>query len=269
LLASILISACGSTFVYRQLDWLIPWYVDGMVDISRSQKDDLKDRLVPVLEWHRQEELARYIEVFDHIEADLQSPVTAPQARGWIAEAESAIQRVEMRLLDVALELGGELSNEQMQEFRDSLWEKHQEYEEEFLARDEEEYYEEIFDWVIETTESFMGRLSEEQEDVYRRAVDQVIRFDGIWLENRAEWLRRIEPLLQRPTGWQDAMRTAHRERETGYSAEYHRVYRHNLDLMTRAMADVLNQRTARQSERLAEEFEDWRLRLRKMAREP
>lgn len=269
MLALLLLAGCSSTFVYRQLDWLIPWYVEGMVDISGAQKDELRERLMPVLEWHREEELAMYITVFDHIEADLQTEVNAEQARGWIDEAEEAIRRVELRFLEVGLELGAELDDEQMAEFRDSLWEKHREYEQEYLPRSDAEYLDEAYEYLVDTTQSFMGRLTPDQKAIYRAATDDIIRFDGIWLENRAAWLRLIDPLLDRPPGWQDSLRQAHRDREANYSAEYHRIYQHNLALAARAMADVLNQRTDKQSERLAEEFEDWRERLRKMAREP
>jgi hypothetical protein len=268
-LTALLTAACSSTFVYRQLDWLIPWYVEGMVDISGSQKDELRERLIPVLEWHREEELALYIAVFDQIEADLQQAVTARQARGWIEKAEEAIRRVELRLLEVGLELGAELDDSQMAEFRESLWEKHREYEEEYLPRSDREYRDETYEYLADATQSFMGRLTPGQQTVYRSATDGIIRFDATWLENRAAWLARIEPLLARPPGWQDSLRQAHRDRETNYSAEYHRVYEHNLGLVAQAMADVLNQRTEKQSQRLAEEFEDWRERLREMAVEP
>ena len=61
LLAVLLLAACTTTFMYRNLDWLIPWYVNGMVDIDRAQKAELKQHLAPLLEWHREEELRRYL----------------------------------------------------------------------------------------------------------------------------------------------------------------------------------------------------------------
>lgn len=265
LLLLLTLSACSSTVVYRQLDWLIPWYIDGLVDISGDQKDQLKEKLEPALRWHREEELARYIEIFNHIESDLKGPVTAEQAAAWIAEGEEAIRRVEARFLEVGLEMGSKLSDEQMEEFGESLWEKHHEFEQEYLPRSDEEYTEEMYDYLVETTQSFTGRLNADQKSVYRDVSEHIIRFDGVWLQDREAWLREIEPWLLRPPGWKEALRRAHLNREAEYSDEYHRIYQHNLAVATQGMADVLNQRTPRQSERLQDEIDDWRERLTKM----
>ena len=58
-LAMLFLSACTSGFVYNRLDWLIPWYVDGYVDLTRAQRDVLRAQLEPRLAWDREEELAR------------------------------------------------------------------------------------------------------------------------------------------------------------------------------------------------------------------
>ena len=266
LLASLLmLSACSTTFVYRQLDWMIPWYVNGLVDITREQKKQFKQYLEPALEWHREEELARYATLLNHVEADLQEAVSPAQIRGWVDEATAAVQRIEARFLDVSLELGESLTDEQMEEFRQGLWEEQAEFEEEFLPRSDEEYWEESLEYLVETTESFLGRLDEAQLSIYQESVRHLTRFDRIWLENRAEWLRRIEPLLQRPPGWQDALRQAHQLRETQHTAEYQRVYEENLAVLCQAIADVLNRRSEKQSKHLAKEMDDWQRKLQKM----
>ena len=77
-----LLAGCAS-FTYNRLDWLIPWYVDGYVDLTGDQRALLRERLTPSLEWHRREELARYMEIIDRIEADLDGPVDSATVRGW------------------------------------------------------------------------------------------------------------------------------------------------------------------------------------------
>ena len=44
-----LLAGCAS-FTYNRLDWLIPWYVDGYVDLTGDQRALLRERLTPSLE---------------------------------------------------------------------------------------------------------------------------------------------------------------------------------------------------------------------------
>ena len=39
------LTSCSSTFLYNQLDWLIPWYLDDYVDLTRAQKKQRRDSL--------------------------------------------------------------------------------------------------------------------------------------------------------------------------------------------------------------------------------
>jgi hypothetical protein len=122
LLAAALLAGCTATFTYKHLDWLIPWYVDGYVDLSRDQRRLLQDQLGPALQWHQQEELARYVEILDQIESDLARDVSAEQIQRWADDIISAAERVEERMLSVALDFGSELSDQQIDEFVESLW---------------------------------------------------------------------------------------------------------------------------------------------------
>ena len=96
LLLTLLLGGCSTSFTYNHLDWLIPWYVDDYVDLSRDQKQFLKGELAPILEWHREEELVRYIAILDQVENDLTHKVTAETVNSWVEEVFAASERVEI-----------------------------------------------------------------------------------------------------------------------------------------------------------------------------
>jgi uncharacterized protein YutE (UPF0331/DUF86 family) len=110
--------------------------------------------------------------------------------------------------------------------------------------------------------------LTPEQEDRFRSAASSLIRFDSAWLQDRRAWLERISPLMERPPGWQKTLRDAYDNREAMQSDEYRRIWEHNLEVISEAMVDVLNERVPRQSEKLAKEIESWRSRLGKLIEE-
>lgn len=263
LLAVLLLAGCASAFVYNRLDWLIPWYVDGYMDLTRDQRKDLQEQLGPMLEWHREQELARYIEILDHIETGVEGPVDAAWVRARIDEMLGAAERVEYSMLQVALEFGAEVSDGQMRKFIDSLWEEQREYEEEFAQRSDEEYADDDYDNIAEFLERFLGRLTTEQKAVLRDASQSLQRFDLAWLEDRHRWLENLEPLLQRREGWQDAVLELYRSRKQNRAPGYTAAYENNLAVISEAVAEVIGTMTAKQKQHAEEEIENLRQKLR------
>ena len=92
----------------------------------------------------REEELARYDQWLAEIEAGIGTPVSQRQVRGWIEEVIAAAERIEESMLQVAVDFGATVSDGQMEEFIDNLWEKQREYEDEFLSRSDQEYVDDL-----------------------------------------------------------------------------------------------------------------------------
>lgn len=269
LLATTLVTGCTATFTYNHLDWLIPWYVDGYVDLTRQQRQALQGRLEPLLKWHREEELIRYSELLDRIERELAAPVTAATVQGWVDEVVASLERTEQSMLMLALDFGAGMSDSQVSEFTASLWERQREFEEELLGRDDVRYRQDSYDSLVDFLQPLLGRLSTAQQARLRAAAGELLRFDSAWLEERALWLGTLEPLLQREPGWQQAVEAAYAARKRQRTPRYTEYLAHNLAVITSALADVLNQMSGGQRQHLAREFDDMRNRLRKLAETP
>jgi hypothetical protein len=267
-LAAGLLAACTATFTYNQLDWLIPWYVDGYVDLNRDQRRLLRQQLEPQLQWHRGEELAAYVDLLNRIESDLAKPPTADVVNGWIEAVVAALERVERSLLEVALEFGSSVSDAQMEEFIGSLWENQREYEEEYLSRSDEEYRRDNYENLEDLLDRLLGRLSDEQEEILESAAGDLRRFDSVWLEERAAWLRTLEPLLQRNDGWQAAVEESYRNREQSRTPEYRAILDGNTAVVSSAVAEVLTTMSGEQHAHARQEIEDLRRKLRKLIRQ-
>ncbi len=264
-LGAILMLAGCTSLAYKRLDWLIPWYVDGYVDLTSEQRKLLRTKLTSPLDWHRQEELANYIDILNGIEADLDGEVTAETVRRWADEMFDAAVRVQRSLLAVALEFGTQVSDEQVEEFVVSLWERHEEMEEELRARSYAEYTDDDYDSLVETLERFLGRLSREQKAILREASNKLVRFDKAWLDEGRAWLNKMENLLQREAGWQEAIMQAYDDRASLRSAEYRAAFEHNMGLVTRAYAEVIGTMSERQRKKAQNEFDDLRRMLTRL----
>lgn len=265
LLAVLLLAGCMASFAYNRLDWLIPWWVDGYVDLTRDQRQLLKEQLAPTLDWHREEELAHYVVLLDRIEAGLSGPVDSAWVQARINEMLEAARRVEDQMISVALDFGATISDEQMQEFLDALREQQEEYEQDAAKLSDEEYAEDDYENLVSVMKRFLGRLMPEQKAILHDAAFQLQRFDRTWLEDRRRWLERIDPLLQREPGWQQAIRDAHTKRRENRTPEYMARFEHNLDIVAQATANVLNGMSERQLKHARKEIGKIRKKIQKL----
>jgi hypothetical protein len=245
----------GTTFVYNRLDTILPWYVDDYVQLSSPQEQQLDSSLRPFLRWHRQQELPRYVGILDEIDASLARPVTSREIGAIYSGVEVAWLRLEEQALDWLLELGATLSDAQVQEFLDYLWDKQQEYEAEYLTRTGPEYLEESYESFADSIGDYLGRLTPQQRERLEEACGDLERSDAIWLQERAAWLERLAVVLQRQPGWQQQVRDMLARRSETLSPRYQQVYEHNLEVILGAVADVLNSRTDKQDRHLRQKL--------------
>ena len=256
----LLLGACSSTtFVYNRLDFILPWYVDDYAELNGEQKAYLDELLSPFLDWHRAQELPRYLDILDRIEASLDQPLTSDIVASVSAEFELAWFRLEGEALEWLLELGAQLSDEQMAGFLEELREQQKEYEEKYLPRSDKEFYEDSYDNMLDSAGDYLGRLSRPQKELLLEASGQLWRSDRTWLSERTEWLDRMEKLLQRKPGWQQAVRDAVAARDENVSPDYQRIFQHNLDVINQVVAELLNGRSEKQDRHLRKKLADLR----------
>jgi len=258
ILSLLLLAGCSSTFMYNQLDWLVPWYADDYVDLTRVQEKSLKQQLGVLLQWHRSEELPVYVEILNGIERDLQQELSAATVRGWGEEMVVAWERLEERALPMVFAVGEQLSDEQMAEFVENLDERQQELEREYLSRTDEEYLEDSYDNFEENLSDVLGSLTSEQEQYLRESTQRLVRYDQEWLAERRQWLQELETLLERKPGWQQAIVLANKRRQAERQLDSGEDYR-NQNLINAAIAGVLNLRTDKQSRQLQREIDTYR----------
>jgi hypothetical protein len=259
-IALFVVSACSSTtYVYNRLDFLLPWYMDDYVDLDAEQEAYLDELLVPFLAWHRAHELPVYLTALNRIEDSLNQPLTAEIVGTIVTEFELAWLRLQSEGLERLLDLGASLSDEQIAAFLEALWEQQREFEEEYLERDEEEFFEDNDDNTRDTFQDYLGKLSDDQKQWVRDGSRRLLRSDQVWLKERAQWLTELGILLTREPGWQERVRVAVSAKNNTMTPEYQRIYEHNMDAIYQLAAQVLNARSERQNRHLRGKLADVR----------
>ena len=252
-------SCSSTTFVYNRMDFILPWYVDGYAELDREQERYLDEILIPFLDWHRQQELPRYLEVLEQMEADLDRPITVAEVEVAGVEFEQAWLRLEGEALNWLLDLGGQLSDEQVEHFMAELWKRQEEYEEKYLERTDDEFYDDTYDNMKDTAGDYLGRLEREQKALLEANSRKLQRSDTTWLDERAKWLEQLAGFLEREPGWEQRIREALAARDTMVSPEYQQILEHNIGVINETVVEMLNGRTERQDRYLRKKLGGFR----------
>ncbi len=256
----VLTSCSSTTFLYNRLDFLLPWYLGKYVSLQREQKQELDRLLRPYLAWHRSEELPEYLLVVQEVETSLDGDLSAQQIGNIAAQFEEAWFRLEAKTVDWMLVLGAMLSDKQISRFLDKLQEKQEEYEKEYLSRSDDEYFEEAYKDLRDSTQDYIGRLSKNQISLLQAAAGRLDRSDDIWLQERAIWIERLGAILtNRAEGWQQQVLDALTERDETVSEQYTQAIERNSQEIFSVLAQVLNERSEKQDQRLRRKLKNLR----------
>jgi hypothetical protein len=264
---SLMLSACSGGFFYNRLNILVPWYVDGYVDLSKSQRQRLKQDLKPLLAWHKESELSKYALFLTGVETSLDDQLSQQDVLGWMEFALGAYRQLASRSTPVLIELASRLSPEQTAQFLEEMATRQIEQEKEALDRDRQEYDQQTYDGMEEALEYWMGRLSPPQEEVIRDSARALQRYDEDWLAERQRWIDQLAKWLgERPPGWLAALEQGLEDRGDYHNRPYRDAASHNQRVLASAVAEIINLRGKRQDLRLRAELAKWRKRLVKLA---
>ncbi|MFK7829791.1 MAG: DUF6279 family lipoprotein [Congregibacter sp.] len=253
LLSLLFLSACSSTtFVYNRLDFIVPWYVGRYVDFDRNQNEAFKVLLNDTLEWHRSEELPRYAKVLAAVQQELdKTTISLDTVDFYSGLIEEDWYRLRDRVLEDMLQMGENLSDEQLADFIAELEKKQRKYERKYLDRDEKEFRKDAVDELNDVFKDFLGRLSDEQRARVQLTADRLKRSDSIWLEERAQWIEQTARDLEREPGWQQRIRERVINWEERLDPEILALYEHNTAVVEALVVDLFNTRSERQEKRL------------------
>ena len=200
-----------------------------------------------------------YVEIVDAIENGLQQPQTPAGLADIFAHLEAAWLRLEAEALDWLLELGARLSDQQIAGFLQQMREQQQEFEDKYLQRSDDEFYEESYENLVDNAKEYLGALNDEQRKLLREASRRLLRSDQAWLQERALWLDQLAELLRREPEWQQRVRDAVAARRESPSPRYRHIYEHNMGVIYELIAQLLNSRSSQQDKFLRDKLEGLR----------
>ena len=130
----LLLAACNSiTFVYQQLDWLIPWYVDDYITLSAEQQQDFEKQLGQLLVWHRTTQLTDYAAWLKGFNDNIKQGLTTTDLDEHEQTLRAFWRQLTLRLLPDITDLLGSLSDQQINELFTRIEKRNSEFKTEYF----------------------------------------------------------------------------------------------------------------------------------------
>lgn len=190
------LSACSIKTIYNRLDYLIPSYVEGMVSLDEMLAEKVEQRTQLLINWHRNTQLKQYTDLLRAFQQDFGPQLTEERVLQHITAMKSLWLPLQARLNEEMTALLPLLNDAQREELFDSIDERNEDFYDEYVDLDKDELIEQYTERLLENYESWLGDLTEQQEQYVVQAADKFHSSAAIRLQHRKSWQSAIREIL-------------------------------------------------------------------------
>jgi len=195
---TLFLTSCSTRLIYNYADWLISWKVGDYVDLNKTQKQTLDNKVAELLTWHRTEELPYYSSLLKQLRSIVVSKNEAALTE-LFEQAKTIWLRSAHKVTPEIIELLPLLSKKQQLELIENIESIQQEKNEQWL--DElKDNPEQRFEDAEDRIEDYIGPLTAVQREYLLDIDGQRPNILPLRIEGRKRWLELFSrAILQQP----------------------------------------------------------------------
>lgn len=191
------LSGCAVKFIYNQLDWLIPWYLDDYVSLDPLQELQFDAQLESYLNWHRRQQLPVYAEFLDWVADAAKDGLDPGEIEQIQLRSEGFTGQLFARLGPSLATLFETLTQEQIDEMYASFVRENEEYRKKYIEEKEvKQRYKRAKD-VRKFVQRWTGPLEDDQQDKISQWSKRYKLMGEEFLLSRQNWQLRLKDALE------------------------------------------------------------------------
>ena len=262
-------AGCGMGFFYNNLDSLIRWELDGVLNMTPEQEAYFETEFDALWRWHRTHELPRYADDLDRWAERLGGAATPADIDELFAALEGWWLRVEAKGTPIAAEFLRRLDDEQVVSLAEALEESNADWEKEEKGKALDAIrkgWRKDFEAILKR---FTGPPTEEQRALIADAADRYQPERQQWADYRRRWQSDLFALLEHRRevdNFGERFARLVKSQKTYYGERFAEVEAANEALVKSALLAVLNQAPLGQRQRLRDTLVERAVELRKLA---
>jgi len=168
------IAACSTIkLAYNNLPEVGYWWLDSYLDFDTAQTERVRDGLTQLLEWHRQNELPKVVELLRQTRTLAGDDVTPAQACELVEAIQARLLAVAERAVPAGTALALSLNDGQLAHLERKYARINADYGKEWVRLSPTDQREKRYEQFLDRSEDFYGRLDPAQRDLLRRQIAQ------------------------------------------------------------------------------------------------
>lgn len=192
LLAVFLLAGCSTKFAYKNLDWLVHWYVDDYIELSKPQKQTFDQYVEQWQAWHMQTELPKYQQHLEQLVDDIaQQNINLERLNYHQDKARAHWHRLREHIAPGVAEMAATLDDEQIAYFFAALEKenvKDEDERKERMSRNDQERKKAWVERNFDNLNNWFGRLTNVQEDFVKNSYDNFESTSQYWLAYKRDY---------------------------------------------------------------------------------
>lgn len=203
LLAIFMLAGCSTKFAYKNVDWLVYWYIDDYIEMNNQQEEQFDAYVVKWKAWHMQTELPKYQAHLEELAEDiLQQNISIERMQYHQNKGRDHWLRFREHIAPDIADLAMTMSQEQITYFFAALEKENVEDEEKWqerLARSEKKRRDRWTDRNVDNLENWLGRLTDEQERVVENSFDNFESMSEHWIQYKRDYQQALRSEFASP----------------------------------------------------------------------
>lgn len=261
LLTLLVLSGCSSTFTYRNLDWLVHWFIDDYIELTDQQEQVFDGHMKQWLAWHKSVELPRYRAHLETLREQVANGDMTQQQ--WLSHFEQGRAhwiRLRDHLSPELAVMAESLSDEQVTSlFKAIEKDINEDDEKDEESKSDAELLEERKERMQDNLKDYIGRLTDKQKQLiehyapmfvnsnywpdYQRRVTQAARELFEQRQTDPEFSNKLAVLMMNPDIYK--------------IAEHEQVAEQNRRTSAAFLAEALSSTTAKQKRKMLSKIDD------------
>ncbi|MFH0259370.1 DUF6279 family lipoprotein [Vibrio barjaei] len=263
LFASLLIvTGCTTKFLYSNLDWFIVDYIDDYVTLEDGQEEILTERILVLGDWHKSNELPRYLQQLTDIRNKDPKKVDSEYVSLQMEQVRQHTKRLVAQVTPDLYALTQQMTDKQVKELLENFEQKDEKFIKKYQGLKDEDIRLIYQQRIEENLERWFGSLTDQQKTLASRWANEmdVTVFD--WQAHRQQMQHFMRQLLNRRSDlgyFQPEFQRLLNDSESFYSEGLKLKIANNRQVAEKYIALALNSVTEKQHQHLIQEIDGWR----------
>ena len=267
LMVTFLVAGCSTRFVYNQLDWLAPWYLEDYVTIENYQQDAFSDSLDSVLDWHRATQLTRYADFLAQLSVETQSAVSEERVAEHFVQLDDFIETLFNQFGAEFSPLIAQMNAQQQAELVENLTDKNQDYYEDSVLIGEVESKQKSRERVEDFLDDWLDDLTPNQKQMIQQWSADLHWLAPGFYQNRQAWQAHLKKLFAE-NNLDNAIQieAMFQDRRQFWRDELKQQFAHNQRVTAQFISQLINSLDSEQKQSLVKNLKQYEADFRLLA---